>query len=107
LAYRVMVGEGRFPTLLVMPRSLMLNLVGALLGDEGNAAAGDRELTLVEENLADYFLAEYWLAAFCESWPAAHPATWVLEERETNPACSRTFGANDVLLALNWQIRGP
>jgi flagellar motor switch protein FliM len=106
LAYRVMVGESRFPTLLVMPRKLMLNLVGAMLGDEENATSIDRELTLVEENLGDYFLTEYWLSAFRESWPAAHPATWVLEERETNPATSRTYGANEVLMSLNWKIRG-
>src|SRR5882672_8622584 len=107
LAYRVMVSESRFPTLLVMPRTLMLNLVGGLLGDEDNASAGDRELTLVEENLADYFLVEYWLSAFREAWPAVHPATWVLDGRESNPASSRIFGAADVLLAMNWQIRGP
>ena len=107
LAYRVMVADGRLPTLQVMPRILMLKLVGALLGDDGNAAGNDRELTLVEENLADYFLTEYWLSAFRESWPGAYPATWVLEERETNPACSRAYAPSDALLALNWQIRGP
>jgi flagellar motor switch protein FliM len=104
LVYRVMVGGSRFPTMLILPRNLMLNIVGAMLGDD--TAATDRELTLVEENLADFFLVEYWLAAFREVWPA-QAATWVLDGREANPASSRTFAANDMMLALQWTIRGP
>jgi flagellar motor switch protein FliM len=107
LAFRVMIAESRIPTLLIMPRSLMLNLVAALLGDFGYAGGNDRELTLVEENLADYFLAEYWLSAFRKSWPTARPATWVLDGRETNPAYCRTYAPNDALLSMNWQMRAP
>ena len=90
-----------------MPRSLMLNLVAALLGDDANADTGERELTLVEEGLADYFLAEFWLSAFRESWPTARPATWVLDGREPNPAYSRLFAPSDPLLCMSWQMRGP
>jgi flagellar motor switch protein FliM len=107
LAYRVTVGDGKVPTLLVLPRILMLNLVAALLGDEGNADPGDRELTMVEEGLADYFLTEYWLSAFRETWPNGPAASWVLEGREPNPTRTRMFAADEVLQAFTWQISGP
>ena len=64
-------------------------------------------MTLVEENLADYFLAHLWLPFFRESWPAADLVPWELQEREANLQSSRFFGARDVLLTLPWQIRGP
>ncbi len=107
LAYRVTVGDGRLPTLLVLPRGLMLNLVAALLGDDANAEAGERELTLVEEGLADYFLTEYWLSAFRETWPNGPTSSWVLEGSEANPARTRIFAADEVLQAFTWQISGP
>jgi flagellar motor switch protein FliM len=107
LAYRVTVGDGKLPSLLVLPRNLMLNLVAALLGEDGNADAGDRELTLVEEGLADYFLTEYWLSAFRETWPNGPTTSWVLEGREANPVRTRIFAANEVVQAFNWQISGP
>ena len=112
LAYRVMVTQSKVPTLLVMPRNLMLKLVGALVGEAGTTtdkadpAASDRELTLIEENLADYFLADCWLAFFRAAWPG-DPGTWVLEEREPNPQCSRTFPRGEALLTLQWTIVGP
>ena len=107
LAYRVTVCDSKLPTLLVLPRGLMLNLVAALLGDEGNADTGDRDLTLVEEGLADYFLTEFWLSAFRETWPNGPTASWVLEGREPNPVRSRIFATEEVLQAFNWQISGP
>jgi flagellar motor switch protein FliM len=107
LAYRVTVADGKVSTLLILPRSLMLNLVAALLGDDATAEAGERELTLVEEGLADYFLTEYWLSAFRETWPNGPTASWVLEGREPNPSRTRIFGADEVLQAFTWQISGP
>jgi flagellar motor switch protein FliM len=106
VGYRVLIAGGRLPSLLVLPRLLVLQLVGVLLGDNA-AAAADRELTLVEENLADYFLAHLWLPFFRESWPAADLVPWELQEREANLQSSRFFAARDVLLRLPWQIRGP
>ena len=107
LAYRVTVADGKLSTLLVLPRGLMLNLVAALLGDDANTDAGERELTLVEEGLADYFLTEYWLSAFRETWPKGVTSSWVLEGCEPNPGRTRIFAAEEALQVFTWQISGP
>jgi flagellar motor switch protein FliM len=106
IGYRVVIAAGRLPTLLVFPRILLLQLVGVLLGDDVSATT-DREMTLVEENLADYFLVQLWLPFFRESWPGAKVVPWELQEREANPQSSRFFSADEVLLTLPWQMRGP
>src|SRR5207248_3298511 len=74
LVYKIMLGD-RLLTLLVMPRTLMLNLVGLLLGD--NAAADDREMTLIEEKLGEFFLLNHWLNFFRDTWPGAPSPGWV------------------------------
>ncbi len=106
IGYRVLIAGGKLPSLLIVPRLLILQLVAMLLGDAG-AASEDRELTLVEDNLADYFLAQLWLPFFRESWPGANLVSWELGEREANPQGSRFFAASDVLLTLPWQLHGP
>ena len=104
LAYRIKLGD-RLVSVLILPRITMLNLVGIMLGDQ-SIAAGDREMTLIEEKLGDYFLINYWLAFFRESWPGAAGVAWMLEGREGNLPCSRIFAETDVLIAMNWQLRG-
>ena len=106
IGYRVQIAGGKLPSLLIVPRLLILQLVAMLLGDS-TAATEDRELTVVEENLADYFLVQLWLPFFRESWPGASLVSWELGEREANPQGSRFFAASDVLLALPWQLHGP
>lgn len=106
LGYRVLIAGNKLPTFLVMPRLLMLRIVGMLLG-ESEAATEDRELTLVEENLADYFLVDFWLPYFRESWPGPSLVPWQLGERETNPQGSRFFAPRDELVTLPWQLKGP
>jgi flagellar motor switch protein FliM len=106
LGYRVLIADGRLPTFLVLPRLLILQLISIMLGDNP-AVAADRELTLVEENLADYFLVHLWLPFFRESWPGAGLVSWELKEREANPQSSRFFAPRDSLVVLPWQIHGP
>jgi flagellar motor switch protein FliM len=106
LGYRVLVADRRVPSYLALPRLTLLKLIGAMLGDSESASA-DREMTLIEENLADYFLVHYWLPFFRETWPGVEPVSWELQARESNPQCSRVFAPHDILIVLNWQIRGP
>jgi flagellar motor switch protein FliM len=106
LAYRVMIAGGQVPTFLVLPRLLIFQIIAVLLGDDA-AACSDRELTLVEDNLADYFLVNLWLPYFRESWPGAQLVSWELGERETNPQASRFYKPAEVLLTLPWQLKGP
>jgi flagellar motor switch protein FliM len=105
LAYRIKIGE-RVASVMVLPRLLMLNLVGVLLGDTA-AATGDRELTLIEEKLGDFFLLNHWLSFFRETWPGAAPLAWVFDERVANLQCTRMFAAEEVLVALDWHLSGP
>ena len=106
VGYRVMIAGGKLPTFLVLPRLLALQLVGMLLGDD-SAVTDDRELTLVEDNLADYFLVHLWLPFFRESWPGPSLVPWELQEREANPQGSRYFASGDVLVTMPWQLHGP
>ena len=106
VGYRVFVDGSRLPSLLVVPRSLLLKLVGVMLGDT-EATVEDRELTMVEENLAEYFLTQFWLPHFRDSWPGSHIVSWQMNEREPQPQCSRFVPAADVLMALGVTIKGP
>jgi flagellar motor switch protein FliM len=103
LVYRIKLGD-RLVSLLTMPRTLMLNLVGLMLGD--NSPASDRELTLIEDKLADYFLVNHWLNFFRDSWPASNGVAWILDGRETNLPFSRMYPDAEVLVALNWKMTG-
>lgn len=105
LAYRVKLGD-QVTSLLILPRLLMLNLVGILLGDTA-AAAEDRELTLIEERLGDFFLLNHWLAFFRETWPEPMALPPVNVERVQNLQCVRMFDAEEVLVAVEYQLSGP
>ena len=74
VAYRVLIAGGQLPTLLVLPRLLLLQIIGVMLGEK-SAVTEDRELSVVEENLADYFLVQLWLPFFRESWPSRTPGS--------------------------------
>src|SRR5262249_60944961 len=106
VGYRVRIPGAALPRLLVMRRLLVLQIIAVMLGDDAAGAAA-RELTLVEENLADYFLTQLWLPFFRESWPGPGLVSWELRDREDNPQGSRFFAAREVLVTLPWQIRGP
>ena len=107
IGYRVQIAGGQLPTLLTLPRVLLLQVIGIMLGEDGKTVPEDRELSLVEENLADYFLVNLWLPFFRESWPGARIVTWELGEREPAPQRTRFFPPGEVLLILPWQLKGP
>jgi flagellar motor switch protein FliM len=105
LAYRVRIGD-RVQSILLLPRHLMLNLVGILLG-ETTAVASDRDLTLIEEKLADFYLLNHWLTFFRETWPGTAPLAWVLDERVPNLQASRMLQPEEVLVGIDFQLSGP
>jgi flagellar motor switch protein FliM len=104
IGQRIMIGD-RVPTMLALPRALVLNLVGVMLGESN--AQGDRELTVVEEELMDYFLVNHWFPYFRESWPGLAPPSFHLQQRETQPKYSRLFAATEILVGLHFEVRGP
>jgi flagellar motor switch protein FliM len=103
LAYRIKLGD-RVMSFVTMPRCLMLNLVGLMLGD--NTPATDRELTLIEDKLGDFFLLNHWLNFFRDSWPGSTSVPWVLDGREPNFGCTRLLADTDTLLEMSWQMTG-
>ena len=108
IGQRIAMATGTVPTMFVVPRPLLLNVIGAMLGE--SHAHEDRDLTTVEEELADYFIVNHWLPFFVESWPGPPvPAgqLWQLQHREAQPSYSRLFEPTEVLVKLNWKLRGP
>lgn len=104
--YTTRVDPPHIISILALPRSLMVSLVNSLLGS-ADGPAEDRELTLVEANLANYFLTHYWLPFFRDSWPGPKIVPWQLDDCDRQPQCSRKFTAGEVAIVLDLTITGP
>ncbi len=105
IGYHVQIAGPRLPTFLVFPRASLIKIVGLLLG-ESEGEVKDREFTMVEEKLAEYFLSQMWLKYFRETWPGTEIVTWSLAESESNPGCSRIFSADENLIRTTWHVKG-
>jgi flagellar motor switch protein FliM len=105
VGYRVQIAGDRLASMLVLPRTLVVHLVRALLGDKDVNIDPARDLSPIDENLANYFFVEHWLKYFREAWPAL-PVTWTLESKDANPQCSRCFAPTDTLVTLHWHMTG-
>lgn len=106
VAYRMHLGAERFPTLLLVPRPLLLLLVSGLLGEVPNGMPADRDLTLIEQNLAEYHLLAHWLPAFRTTWPGPNQLVWQQGSTEPPPQAVRIFGADDEAIQFTWIVRG-
>jgi len=114
LAYPVAVGE-RLITLLAFPRPLVLTLVCGLIGDRGDQLHADRELTVVEESLFEYFLQRLWFPAWKETMPYHPPVNqegegaprWEIRQRLTNPRWSKLFAKQERLVRCTLVVQGP
>jgi flagellar motor switch protein FliM len=107
VAYAVAAGGPAVNGMVVLPRPLTLGLVGALLGDAGTALPEDRELTLVEHDLCEFFTADVLIAPLQETWPATEPVPFRLARRESHPRWTRIFPPDDNLVVLTFRIKGP
>jgi flagellar motor switch protein FliM len=94
------------PTILAFPRTLVLALAAALIGDAGSDAVTDRELTPVEETLFKYFLEGFMLPALRETWPGSVVPDLELDEPEMFPQWSRLFTGHDLLTDCTWSFEG-
>jgi flagellar motor switch protein FliM len=107
VGYRILIAGNRLPTLLVLPRRLLLALVGGLLGETGETLPDDRELTPVEQSLAEYFLQNLWVPFFREAWPGAVQVIWEWPQPEPNPQCSRFVPADTSVVVFTCVLHGP
>ncbi len=107
VGFRIVIAGNRLPTLLLLPRPLLLALVGGLLGESAEQLPADRELTAVEQSLAEYFLQTLWLPFFKDAWPGAVQAIWEWPQPEPNLACSRLIAADEPVVVFSWSLTGP
>lgn len=103
---RVPLGAPPLPTLLVVPRPLLLALTGALLGEESAGPLDDRDLTTVELSLAEHFLTAHWLPPFVRTWPGAAEPRWQAGPPESLAQCGRQFAQDEPLVAFAWTLTG-
>jgi flagellar motor switch protein FliM len=106
LGYRVRIG-GELDSLMVLPRPLLLLLVAALMGDTADQMPDDRELTPVEDSLADFALRRLFLDPLQESWPGAEPLPLEVAGREPQPRWRRSFAGEEHLAVCASAVQGP
>lgn len=105
LGYRTHLQE-RLPTLLVWPRPLALGILAALLCDPGKELPPDRELSVVEESLFEFFVKEM-LPSFVETWNGPLPLRPELGNREPHPRWVRLFSPEESVLTTAFVLKGP
>ena len=103
--YRIALHD-RLTTMVAWPRPLILGMIGALQGASTGELPADRELTLVEESLFEFFLKDLLLPSFVETWSGRVPIRPVLGPKVDNPRWSRLYAADDSLVVTRFLMRG-
>jgi flagellar motor switch protein FliM len=106
VAYRIALHPDQV-TLFITSRPLVQAVVAGLLGDTTGKSGTDRELTVVDEALFNYFLQDMVLAALQESWLGDEPLALHLEQLEPNPRRTRAFADVDKLVSSTFMLCGP
>lgn len=107
VAYRLSVSQEKIPALFVLPRPLVLALVSGVVGSTVTALPEDRELTVVEETLHEYFLNQLLFPPFKETWPGAEALAVDVLRKDENPRWTRLFPPNEAIVAFSFQWKGP
>ncbi len=107
VGYRVVAGQGQVTGLVVVPRPVLLALVGGVLGDSSGQLPEDRELTVVEDSVSEFLFQEFVVTALQEAWPAAAPLTFALGAKEPHPKYGRTLPAGEVAVVGAFTLAGP
>lgn len=94
-------------SLVALPRPLFLGLIAGLLGETPATLPADRDLTVVEEALAEHLLQILWFPVLQEAWPDAEPMTFFLLQKEANPRYSRAFLQEQPIVVCSIQLKGP
>jgi len=103
--YGISVNDATIGGLLVLPRPLALALVGALLGEVDTALPEDRDLTVVEQDLCEFFTGDVVVATLQDTWPAAEPIPFQLRRREPDPRWSRIFPPDDNVIVCTFHVK--
>jgi flagellar motor switch protein FliM len=106
VCFRVALGPGGAASLLVMPRTLMLVLLGGALGEAIARLPVERVLTAVEEALCEYLVRALLLDVLRECWSGAGPLRIELQRREPDPRGARLFPPGEGVLVGTFSIVG-
>lgn len=101
----VQLQEGEFSGMLVAERSEILKLLMDILGST-DGETEDRELTSVEASLCE-MIFEQAASTLAESWPEQEPLTQELQPLDFQPAHSRLFAPDELLLKSGLLIKLP
>lgn len=105
--FRVPIQEAAATTLLVFPRPLMIALVTGLLGEPCRELPQDRDLTIVEDSLAEFLVEDQWLSAVLETWSGSDPIHMGPIKKELHPKYTRIFPVDDNLAVCTFILQGP
>ena len=106
ICFRVAVGVGGAVSLLVLPRTLVLVLVGGALGEAFASLPAERALTTVEESLCEYLVRALVLDLLRDCWPGVLPARIDLQKREPDPRGARIFPPGEGVVVAAFSIVG-
>lgn len=99
--------DGGHDSLLALPRTLLLALVAGVLGDSPAELPADRELTPVEESLAEYLVQDPLVATLQETWRGAETLAFAAPHPEPNPKWTRIFRPADAVVMSTFTLQGP
>lgn len=106
VAYRVAL-QDQLVTVMTWPRPLVLAVIGTLLGDPLDGLPGDRELTPVDESLFEFFLRDFFLPSFLESWNGEAAVRSDVSDRLREPRFAKIYTPEESLLSATLQVKGP
>ena len=84
--------------------SVAFMMVDRMLGGSGNAAAPKRGLTEIEQNVLDG-VVKVLLEHLSETWRAITEVHFRIHSRETRPQMVQVTGANEVVIAMSFNLR--
>ncbi len=106
VGYGVALGGTTAEAMIAVPRQLALALVGAMIGEVGGEMPEDRELTVVEQDLLEYFAGEVLVGTLRETWPAAVSIPIVMKAHEAHPRWTRIFPPDQNVVVCTFAVKG-
>ena len=104
LSAEVQLRDGAVSGMLVGARSELRKLLMDILGSTDGGEASDRELTSIESSLCE-MIFEQAANTLAESWPKQEPLTVQLQPMDSQPAESRLYSPEEMLLKSGLLIK--
>ncbi len=105
VGYTASVNADPANALAALPRQLSLAIVAGMLGDMPGELPADRELSVVELDLCQFFVEDAIVTSLQETWPAAETIPIKVRKREVHPKWTRVFPPNDTVIACALSVK--